>query len=514
MKNSQIKVGVILSYVQIAAQMIINFLFTPIMLRVLGQSEYGLYSTAVSTISILSVLSLGFSSSYIKSFAEYKIRKDEHAIAGLNGLYIIVFSIIGTIALICGLFLSFNLKFVYGTGLTDTELIRAKILMILLTFNLAINFPISVFNSIIGAHEKFIFQKLVYMIKSVLGPMLMIPVLLLGFSSVGMVVTSIILALIADVFNVYFCFVKLQTRFRFSKWEEGLLKKLFNYTAFIAINIVVDQINWNMDKVIIGRFRGTSSVAIYSVGYTVHSSYMSMAQNISNLFIPKVHAIANKHKCNIAACSKEFTELLTKVGRVQYLILMLVCTGFIFYGQIFINLWAGPGYDNAYYVCLLLMIPALVPFIQNLGVEMQRSLNKHQFRSIFYLGMAILNLILSIIFCQLWGEIGSALGTSIALIVADGIAMNIYYYKALRIDVIYFWKQIFEMCIGLVVPIIFGIACLTILKTENIVMFIIEIGCYTILYGISMYFIAMNTFERNIVIGLVRKGLRPVMLSK
>lgn len=504
-RSKEIKIGAVISYVQITAQMAINFLFTPIMLRIMGKSEYGLYSTATSTIATLSILSLGFSSSYIKKFAEYKNKDDEKATASLNGLYIIIFTIIGIIALFCGSFLTLNIKYIYGTGLSSVELFKAKVLMGLLTFNLSVNFPLSVFNSIIGANEKFVFQKLVYMIKVVLGPLVMIPVLLLGYSSVGMVLTTVAMALIVDAINIYYCFVKLHVRFRFYGWEKGLLAQLFSYTAFIAINIVIDQINWNIDKIIIGRYRGTSSVAVYSVGSTIQASYMSMAQNISNLFTPKVHFIANKYNRNIEQCSAEFTELFTKIGRIQFIILSLICTGFIFYGKKFIQLWAGYGYDNAYYVCLLLMLSSLVPFSQTMGTEIQRSLNKHQFRSIFYLGMAICNLVISIIFCRWWGEVGSALGTCIALIIGDGFAMNIYYYKALRINVIDFWKQILQMCKGLIVPIIFGVVSISLLKTDTIVMFIVEIVLYTIVYIISMYHISMNKLEQKNVNIAIKK---------
>lgn len=496
-RSKEIKVGAVLSYIQIAAQMVINFLFTPLMLRILGQSEYGLYSTATSTISTLSILSLGFGSSYIKKFAEYKNKGDDKATASLNGLYIIIFTIIGMAAFFCGIFLTLNIDYIYGTGLSTEELSKAKILMGLLTFNLAINFPLSVFNSIIGANEKFVFQKLVYMIKTVLSPLVMIPVLLLGYSSVGMVLTTVSMALIADAINIYYCFAKLHVKFKFYGWEKGLLGQLFGYTAFIAINIVIDQINWNIDKVIIGRYRGTSSVAVYSVGHTIHSCYMSMAQNISNLFTPKVHSIASKYNRKIDRCAEEFTDLFIKVGRVQFIILSLICSGFVFYGRKFIQIWAGTGYENAYYVCLLLMIPSIVPFIQTMGIEIQRSLNKHQFRSIFYLGMALCNLVVSIFFCQWWGEVGSALGTCLALIIADGFAMNIYYYKALRIDVVAFWKQILRMCKGLIIPAIFGVMSMTLFKTDVIVIFAAEITIYTFIYVISMYIISMNKLEKT-----------------
>ena len=42
MKN-QLKIGAILSYINILAALIVGLVYTPIMIRLLGQSEFGLY---------------------------------------------------------------------------------------------------------------------------------------------------------------------------------------------------------------------------------------------------------------------------------------------------------------------------------------------------------------------------------------------------------------------------------------------------------------------------------------
>lgn len=45
---NQLKVGVALSYTVILLQLVVALLYTPFMLRLLGQVEYGLYSLVVS----------------------------------------------------------------------------------------------------------------------------------------------------------------------------------------------------------------------------------------------------------------------------------------------------------------------------------------------------------------------------------------------------------------------------------------------------------------------------------
>ena len=45
-EKNQLRIGVLLSYINLGISCIIPFVYTPIMLRILGQSEYGLYSLA------------------------------------------------------------------------------------------------------------------------------------------------------------------------------------------------------------------------------------------------------------------------------------------------------------------------------------------------------------------------------------------------------------------------------------------------------------------------------------
>ena len=78
------------------------------MIQVLGKSEYGLYNTVVSIVSMLSILSLGFNSCYIRYYSKYKQDNNTEAIYKLNGLFLIIFLVIGVVAFLCGLFLTFN----------------------------------------------------------------------------------------------------------------------------------------------------------------------------------------------------------------------------------------------------------------------------------------------------------------------------------------------------------------------------------------------------------------------
>lgn len=508
MVKNQLKIGSILSYLQIALSVIIGILYTPIMIRLLGQNEYGLYQMVASTISMLSILSLGFNSSYIRYFAKYKKENNNEAIYKLNGLFLIIFFVIGIVALLCGLFLTNNLNMVFDEGLTTDEYKTAKVLMLLMTINLAVSFPMSVFQNIISANEKFVFLKLLGMLKTVASPLVTLPLLYAGFRSITMVVVSLCIAIFTDACYFIYVVLVLKQKFVFHDFEKGLFKDLFVYTSFIAINLIIDQINWNVDKFLLGRFKGTASVAVYSVGYLLYNYYMMFSIAISDVFTPRIHGIINETKDNIEEQRKRITDLFVKVGRIQFLILSLLATGLIFFGKPFIALWAGGGYEESYNVTLLLTLPATIALMQNVGIEIQRAQNKHKFRSIVYLLMAIANLIISIFACQKWGPTGAASGTAISLIVANGLIMNIYYHKKCNINILAFWKNILRMCLGLIIPCFTGILIMQYMDFSRTYMLFVGIGIYTVIYAISMWLLSMNKYERSLVLKPIKRVIR------
>ena len=508
MPKNQLKAGSILSYLQMALSILIQLIYTPVMIRLLGKHEYGLYQTVASTMSMLSILSLGFNSGYIRYYAIYKKDNNKTAISKLNGLFLIIFAIIGSVALLCGLFLSFNLNLVFDKGLTQAEYDKARILMLLLTVNLTVSFPMSVFQNIISAHERFVFLKLLGMVKTVFSPLITLPLLLMGYRSIAMVAVTVSVSLFVDIIYLWYVLFKMQEKFIFRGFEKSIFKSLFAYTAFIALNTIIDQINWNIDKLLLGRFKGTAEVALYSVGYTLYQMYMMFSTSISGVFTPRIHKIVNATKNNLLEQKNQLTDLFVRVGRLQFIILSLIASGIVFFGKFFIvKIWAGNDYDNSYFVALLLVIPASIALIQNLGIEIQRAENKHQFRSIAYAIMAIVNLGLSIVLCQKYGAVGSAIGTAISLVLANGFVMNIYYNRKCNIDIPLFWKNILRQSVGLIIPIGVGIAMTMFIEINSVWMFVACLITYTMVYCISMWLFGMNDYEKD----LVRKPLKKIL---
>ena len=492
--SNQRKLGALLSYIAQFIQIAINLIYTPIMLRLVGQSEYGLYQMVHSVVSYLSLLSFGFNTAYIRYYSRYKVASDTQGIASLNGMFITIFTCIAAVAALAGSMLVVNIEPVLGNNLSVAEMGTARILMILMVINLTLTFPSSVFDCYVTSQERFVFQKLLLILQQALNPVITLPLLLLGYGSVALVSVSTVLTVAKLLINVYYCLAKLHMQISFRGFRFSLLREMGVFTFFIFLNQIIDQINWSVDKFLLGRYIGTASVAVYGLAGTINNMYMHLSTAISGVFAPKINALVVKDNDNW-----QLTELFTKVGRVQFLILALALVGFVSVGKPFMCLWGGTEYTESYYIALFLIMPITIPLIQNLGIEIQRAKNMHRVRSVVYFFVAVGNVLISIPLIQWLGATGAAMGTAMSLFFGNGLFMNWYYHKRIGLNVVYFWKEILSMVPSLLPSFAVGILIMRFADISGWVELAVCAIAITIVYCGSVYLWGMNAYEKSLI---------------
>ena len=505
MASNQRKTGAVLSYVSIIVNTLVQLLYTPLLISKLGQSEYGLYSLIASIIGYLTVLDLGFGNAIIVYTAKYRAQKKYEEEKKLHGMFKIVFGIIGIIAFIIGIILYLNVNRLFGSTMTVAEIKKAKIMMLILAFNLAITFQFSIYSSIISAYEKFVFQKVMSILNTLLKPLLMLPLLFLGYKAITMTLIITIVNIFILLSNYFFCKKKLGITIKYKGFDKKLFRTIFNYSIFIFLSVIVDKVNWSVDQFVLGAVSGTIAVSVYSAASTINQLFINLSTAINNILLPKMSKmIASK------ASNEKITNEFIKVGRIQYYLIFLMCSGLVIFGKEFFIAWIGKKFIDSYYIAIILIIPLCVPLIQNLGISIMQAKNMHRFRSLLLFFIAIANVVISIPLAKMYQGIGSAIGTSISLIIGNIIIINIYYYKRVGIDVIRFWKNICKMTVPFILPIIIILFLTSFSNMHGYIYLIIYGSIYIIFYSITSYLFVMNSYEKE----LVNKVLRKFYLKK
>lgn len=501
MSNSkQRKNGALLSYVSIIVSTIVQLLYTPFLIRMLGNSEYGLYSLIYSIIGYLTVLDLGFGNALVVYTTKYRAQQKYEEEKKLHGMFFIMFCIMGIISAIFGIILYFSVDKLFGLTMSNLELFKAKIMILILTFNILITFVFNVYTSIITAYEKYIYQKIITIINTILKPLLMIPFLLMGYKSITMCITITIVNAIVMISNYLYCKNKIGVKVKYLGFDKKTFKEIFSYSFFIFIAIVVDKLNWSVDQFVLGAVSGTLAVSLYSVAAQINNMFINLSTAISGVLLPKMSEMVAKN-----ATSEDITKEFIKVGRIQYYIVFLMASGITLFGKEFFVAWVGKEYIMSYYIAIILIIPLCIPLIQNLGLSIMQAKNLHKFRSILLLLISIGNIIVSVPLAKLYGGIGSAIGTSLTLIIGNIIIMNIYYHKKVGINMIKFWKEIIKMAIPCIIPIMLIEVLKNIIKLEGFTHLIVFGGIYTLIYCIVCYKHIMNEYEKNIISNIIKR---------
>lgn len=504
MAANQLKAGATLNYVVILLNTLVGLIYTPYMLRMLGQSEYGLYSLVASVISYLTVLDLGFGNAIIRYTAKFRAEKKIKEQYEMFGMFLILYFIIGIIAFVFGLALYFNVDNMFGDTMNVVELDHARVMMLILVFNLAFTFPLSIFTSIITAYERFIFPKVVNIIRIVLNTAIMIVLLSMGYKAIAMVVLQTVFNLTTLLLNYVYCKKKLKIEIHFGKFQWGFLKEVSIYSFWIFLNVIMDRIYWSTGQFVLGAVSGTISVSIFAVAIQLQGMYLQFSTAISSVFLPKVTGMVA-----LGDNYKEMSDLFVRTGRIQYMVMSLILFGFVVFGKSFILLWAGKDYVEAYPITLLFFVALIIPLIQNLGITILQARNQMKFRSILYIIIAVVALCFQIILSNNFGGLGCAIAIAGALFLGQGVIMNVYYYKKQHLDVLIFWKEIAKMS---VMPVL--ISSFALYVTSNIIQtdtwFHLGIGIviFGFIYILLFVRFSMNQSERQLILNPLRNIVR------
>ena len=495
--GGQLRLGVILNYINIGLGNLIPIFYTPIMLRLLGQSEYGLYKLSATVTSYLSLVAFGIGSAITRYIIKTGTEEGKEAEEKMFGLFLTIFRVIGLVALLGGVFLIFNVDSWYSASLDSGQLDRMRILMAIMTLNTALSFVLSPYISVVTAHERYVFVQCMHIFATCVIPIANLIVLFMGFASIGMAVSSLVLQFLMRI--VYLVYVKrnLHLRPRFEKVSFSKVKEVLLFSFWVFVGEIVDKLYTATDTTLIGAVPNlaTNGVAVYHVGTVFSGAVLTIAVGLSGLLSPRTNKLVFE-----GASNSELTDFAIRIARMQAIIVGLITSGFIVFGTPFIHFYVGDLYRDSYWVALLIMIPNSVPIVQNVFLNIIVAKNKHRFRSLVYLGIAIVNVIGTWFLLKYMGVIGAALMTGIARIIGQGFVMNWYYLKRMGLEIGRFWKSIlpiytFAALLAFSAYIV-GSFLVDFYKVGNLIFCIL---IFTLSYAIFCWLTIMNNQERSLI---------------
>lgn len=497
-KLNQRHFGVILSYLSMSLSTIVQIAYVPLLLYYLSKNEYGLYQLIGSLIAYMAVMDFGLSSTIVRYYSRYKIASDDAGKANLLAMLAIIYGVITVFCLIIGASLYISFDEIYEDTLSISELQSAKIMFLILLINIIFKISSNIYTAVITAHERFVFLQAISIINICFKPVVVIAVLSYEASAINLVIVDTVFNFFTIISNIVYCYKKLNIKINLYFWDKVLAKELCGYAFYIFLGVVVDQVYWKTGQLVIGAIVGTGAVAIYSIAMQLDMVFMNIATAVSGVFLPKLSALVIRNDSMVA-----INDLFIKIGRIQFLILALVFSGFFVYGKQFIFMWVGEGFEDAYYIVILIMLALIIPLTQTIGLLTLQALNKHAFRSKIYFIIAIFSFLLSIPLTKQYGVIGCAAAAGIALLLGNGFIINIYYLKVIHLDILKFFKEIFFLTIPTLMVVTIALFLENFFTAITSLILITKIFFYIVIYGFFMWHLGMNKYEKDIILRIL-----------
>lgn len=488
--------GVIASYVNMVVQIVVNLAYVPLLLSTIGQEEYGLYqfvgSIMAYLVSVNGVLSASVGRFYSIYTADGDTRMMENTLAIARRLFWGVSFV--AVAIIAALIPA--VRFVYSSSFTESQINECVAMLAVLAANMVVTFHNSISLAVATARECFTFPKVTQLVGLISQPLLIL-VLTQWYPH------ALTIALVAFATNaiwsavqrLYVCHV-LQARFTFHGWDCQLVKCILGFSSAVVLVSAADQLFWNSGKLIIGYYLGAGGVAVYGVGSQIYTAYQSAGLTVSGVFFQRVtELIHDNHDM------KAVSSLFARVGRVAFVVCMLILGGFAVLGRDFVHLWAGPGYEDAFWIALILMGAMTIEVVQNMGITIMQVLDRYRFRGVVYFSLSVINIVACLVVAPATGIIGVVVATALCMIVGNGIVMNWYYAVKLGVDIGLFWREIFSVGAPLVATVASFIVLRAVVPCEYLgwLAFLLFGAMYVVAFVAVFWTVSSNEGERSYV---------------
>lgn len=501
MRNSskQIKYGALLSYVSIVLNVGAGLVYTPWMVKIIGQSQYGLYTLAYSLISLF-LVDFGLSSATARYVSKYHAEGNEEKVNNFLGAIYKLYLIIDAIIFVVLLAIFAFIDHIY-VNLTPDELQQFKVVFTIAGLFSVINFPFVTLNGVLTAYEEFIHQKLADVVYRILLVALMVVALLAGGRLYTLVIINAVVGLIVVVYKLIVIKVKLPVSVNFKYSDRKLYKDLFGFSAWSTVSSLAQRLVFSITPSVLGIVSNSGTIAVFGIISTVEGYVFTFTTAINGMFMPTISRAYRKKNAE-----EELFPLFLGVGKFQYALNGLMVAGFAVLGKQFVSLWMGEGYELAYYGIILTIIPGL--FYNSLQIANTALIvtNRVKYQAYVNIFMGVINIVLAFPLARIFGVVGACISIFIAFMVRN-ILLNCIHFRILKLDIPRFIKECYlRMSIPIAGTIIIGMIINSLFSPRGWLDMAVRGMFTTLIFFVILFFVGLNTEDRVRVKHYIWKG--------
>ncbi|HUU34204.1 MAG TPA: hypothetical protein VMW48_09070, partial [Vicinamibacterales bacterium] len=322
---------------------------TPVIVRALGQEQYGVWSFLNGVLAYSDVLYFGLGAAFVKYVAECRAKGDLAGVNRLASVVTIIYAVLGSFCLLVAVAVSGFVTSVFAQPLTPEVARAATFTCVLLGTQLLFVFVGSAFVGLLSGYERYDLANAVYlvgvMIRFVATPLLVRPgheplltlaVLSAATAGLGVVVLAIVSFRVVPGFAL-----------RLLRPTGAELARLYGFGLQSFFIIFAVKLISYTDTTVIGVTLGAASVALYTLPVQLIEYARTAVTGFSGVFLPRLAGlVARQDHAGLRAAylsAMRFACVLSGWMVVSMIVL----------GPAFLNRWVGPAFGTPVQMVLL-----------------------------------------------------------------------------------------------------------------------------------------------------------------
>ena len=484
----------------------ITFIMSPVIVRALGNYDYGIWEIVFCIVGYMGLLDVGIPTAIIRYTAKYNAENNKEKLEELFSTSLAFMFFIGFLIFLFFLCWIFILPQSFLEGGDSKQ--KYIFFLLIIGLQMFFTFPGYVFQSMHQGFQRYNLINLVTIINSVVGAIIIFVLLNRGGGLLTLAITNA--AGISLKYIIYWIMLRSPHfggfRFRIKKISVVRAKELLTFGLRSLIIGISLQISFSTGPLIIGAFLGPVIVTFYVIpsGLVRHACNLIASSTLA--FMPVFSDLSAKND------KKTMAKLYLSASRYIVGILFPIIAGIYFLGVPFLSRWMGIEYaEKGRYVIYILTIAYTLayfnPFSNRFltGIGRQGVLAKLRFSS------AVLNLVLSLILVHFFNKEGVAIAALIPALIIEPLIL----YSTCRKLGITVFKYAYNVFFPLTFPL-FLILFFLWWATNSFScksyseMFLITISS-AVLYITAFIIISMKKDERLVVVRKLRESINLVL---
>ncbi len=483
------------NYIDAAANLVIYFLLTPIVIEHLGAAGFGIWVLINAVLYYLRFLDLGFNNALVKYVAEFGARGAWRRMNLLIGSTVSVLLAAGVAALLLSVAVSLwivpNFFDVPAQSVPEFQ-----VAVVLVGVQLLLGFPLSVLDSIYKGLQRFDVLSGVGLVCRIVSAVTIVVSLRFGFGVVALVLVQIFATLFqAAIYAALLSRVAPQVHFRWHRMRGRLYRKVRAYSGWSSLNELITEGSSEMEKLIIPILLSVSLITPYTLICTVAAVIFLAVEPITDTFFPLSSAYDVKDD------KSRLRDLLLRGSKLVMAISLPLAVAVIAYGEAFIDIWIGEEHVLVPGGVLPLVVASFTTtaFVMTSGIIL---LALARVREVFWMTVSELALVLVLVLI-LTPRAGLA-GLAGALLIANVVVTFLWTvpYVCRQLEqslIVYLWSSLVRPLLAVVPAMAAAVWLDSLLGSETLLALIVKSAAVGAVFLVAFWLVSLSGAERGLV---------------